>query len=91
MFKLQTSKKPEERQLARILGEQEYANLGTALRFALDQQASIRHLNRVLSGHLDLLREHCRGRELGELVLEKIEQLPPAALQADTALISSAS
>jgi tetratricopeptide (TPR) repeat protein len=80
LFQLQESNKPEERRLVQVWGELEYANLGTALRFALDQQASFVDPYRVLSGHLDHLQDHRRGRELAELVLDKLEQLPPDAL-----------
>ena len=50
---LQGSKDPQERQLGHMLVEREYANLGTALRIALDQQTSILNQYRVLSSHLD--------------------------------------
>src|SRR5262249_14951096 len=62
------------------LVEQEYANLATALRFALDQQASILDPYHVLSSHLDHLRDHARGRELDELVLDKLKRLPPEVI-----------
>jgi tetratricopeptide (TPR) repeat protein len=80
LYQLQQSNKPEERRLARMLVEQEYANLGRALRFALDQQTSMLVPYTVLSGHLDYLQDHRRGRELAELVLDKLEQLPPDAV-----------
>ncbi len=80
LYRLQISENPESRQAAQVAVEQEYANLGTALGFALDQQASILHLYAVLSEHLDGLQDHRRGRELGELVLEKAKQLLPDAL-----------
>jgi tetratricopeptide (TPR) repeat protein len=86
LFTLQQSKKPEERRLLPLLLEMEYANLGTALRFALDQQASILELCRVLSGHLNYLQESQRGRELAQLVLDKLEQLPPEALTGQRGL-----
>jgi tetratricopeptide (TPR) repeat protein len=85
LYKLQTSNEPKERQLAQILVEQEYANIGTALRLALDQQVSIRNPYIVLSRHLDNLQDHRRGRELGALVLGKLEQLPREALTAQRA------
>jgi len=80
LFGLQESNEPNERQLGQAVVELEYANLGTALRFALDQQASILGPYRALSRHLDHVKDHRRGRELGELVLSKLEQLPPEAL-----------
>jgi tetratricopeptide (TPR) repeat protein len=81
LYRLQEAKDdPAAPQLAEALIELEYANLGTALRFALDHRASIFNLNRVLSGHVDRLQDHRRGLELGELVLTRLEQLPPEAL-----------
>jgi tetratricopeptide (TPR) repeat protein len=77
---LHFSGKPEILRFAQFMIEQEYANLGMALRFALDHQASIRNLYRVLSEYLNELQDHRRGRELGELVLEKLEHLRPEAL-----------
>jgi tetratricopeptide (TPR) repeat protein len=71
---------PEERQLGQFLVEQEYANLGTALRLALDQQASILSFYLVLSRHLDRLQDDRRGLELGELVLTRLEHLPREVL-----------
>jgi tetratricopeptide (TPR) repeat protein len=80
---LQTSNEPEEGRLGQVLVLQEYANLGTALHLALDQQASILDLHVVLSSHLDHLQDHGRGRELGELVLEKLKRLPRNAFTAE--------
>lgn len=80
LSRAQTSNDPEERRLTQRQVEMEYANFGTALRFALDQQASTVFLHAVLSQHLDQLQDHRRARELGELVLEKLGQLPPKAL-----------
>ncbi|HTC02751.1 MAG TPA: tetratricopeptide repeat protein [Xanthobacteraceae bacterium] len=77
---LQESNEPTERQLGQAVVELEYANFGTALRLALDQEASIRAPYIMLSGHLDHLQDHRRGRELDELVLKKLEQLPREAL-----------
>jgi tetratricopeptide (TPR) repeat protein len=71
---------PQRRQMVHVLVEQEYANLGTALRFAFDQQASIVKPFAVLSGYLDRLQDHRRGLELGELLLTWFDQLPPQAL-----------
>jgi tetratricopeptide (TPR) repeat protein len=71
---------PQQRQVAQVLVELEYANLGTALRLALDQQESILSPYSVLSTHLDRLHDHCRGLELGDLVLARLEQLPPGSL-----------
>lgn len=79
LFRLQQSKEPMQRRRGEFLAEQEYANLGTALRFALDQHAPILEPYRVLSGHLDYLEDHRRGLALGDLVLERLEQLPPEA------------
>src|SRR5262249_14467793 len=76
LIEMQISKDPEEWQQTPFLVEQEYANLGTALRLALDQQASILNLYTVLDQHLDHLQDHRRGLELGELVLEQLERLP---------------
>jgi len=80
LLELQQSKEPEARRLAPLRAEQEYANLGTALSFALDQQASMLRSYGVLSNHLDQLQDHHRGRELAQLVLDKLEQMPGEAL-----------
>ncbi|WP_441233725.1 tetratricopeptide repeat protein [Bradyrhizobium sp. 930_D9_N1_4] len=83
---LQVSKTPEEYRLAPILVEQEYANLGIALRYALDQHASIVTPYTALSNHLDYLQDHTRGRELAELVLAKLELLPSEAITGRSAI-----
>lgn len=51
LLRLQQSNKPEDRQLAPFVVEQEYANLGTALRIALGQQASILNLFDIKVAH----------------------------------------
>jgi tetratricopeptide (TPR) repeat protein len=76
----QDSNDPQQRQLAQMLVELEYANIGTALRWALDQQQSILRPYLVLSTHLDRLQDHRRGLELGELVLTQLERVPPEAV-----------
>lgn len=83
VFQLQMSKMPEELWLGHVAVESEYANFCTALRFALEQHASILSAFRVVSNHLDRLQDHNRGRELAELVLEKLEQLAPEALTGE--------
>ena len=81
---LQDSKDdPQQRRVAQLLVELEYANLGTALRLALGQQQSILSPYSVLSSHLDRLRDHRRGLELGDLVLTRLEQLPPESLSGE--------
>jgi len=70
---------PQHRRAAQVLVEMEYANLGTALRLALDQQALILNPYTALSTHLSRLQDHRRGLELGDLVLARLEQMPRAA------------
>jgi hypothetical protein len=89
--RLQTSNKPEERQVAQVLVEHEYANLGTALRFALDQQASTLDPYRVLSHHLDQLQDHRRGRELLNWCWGRLNNCRPRLSQGNAASSSSAS
>jgi tetratricopeptide (TPR) repeat protein len=86
---LQHSNQPEHLQAAQDAIEQEYANLGTALHLALDQQASIIGFYAVLSSHLERLQDHRRALELGELVLAHLERLPKDAItgQRDAELL----
>jgi tetratricopeptide (TPR) repeat protein len=76
LSQLQRAKEPEQRKLGFFLVEQEYTNLGTALRLALDQDESILGPYTVLSGHLDVLQDQRRGLELGETVLQALERRP---------------
>ena len=75
----QQAKEPKQRRLAQFLVEQEYSNLGTALRLALEQEGTLESY-RVLSQHLDALQDHRRGLELGQMVLHVLESLPETKL-----------
>jgi tetratricopeptide (TPR) repeat protein len=83
LFRLQNSNNIEDRQIAQVLVEYEYANLGTALRLALNQQSSIVHVYRILSTHLERRQDNRRGLELGELVLEKLKYVQCNAVTAE--------
>jgi tetratricopeptide (TPR) repeat protein len=71
--KLLNSKDPQLRQVGQIFASLEYENLMTALKLALEAQASIYNLCGSLSHYLDAAQDQRRGLELGQMVLAHLE------------------
>ncbi|MDM8524704.1 NB-ARC domain-containing protein [Desulfococcaceae bacterium HSG8] len=69
---LMESDKANENKLRQILIEPEYENLLTALKFSLDARVSVINIYTVLSFYPDN-GKHELGLELGNMVLEKLE------------------
>jgi tetratricopeptide (TPR) repeat protein len=81
LYQLLKSKDPQERQMGIILVRQEYENLMTALKLALDAQISVLNIYKTLSSYLDVTQEHTRGLDLGTNVLKRLEMYSPEKLE----------
>jgi tetratricopeptide (TPR) repeat protein len=64
---------PKEKQLGMVVVHQEYENLMTALKLALNDQVSILKPYRALSSYLDATQDLSRGLNMGMTVLKYLE------------------
>ncbi len=80
LYKLLDSKDPQERQAGQILTTLEYENLVTALNLALADQVSILNPYLALSTYLDTTQDQRRGLDLGQTVLNHLEDYPADTL-----------
>jgi tetratricopeptide (TPR) repeat protein len=83
VYTLFESKKPEERQAAVVLAEQEYENIFTALEMCLERQKSIFYTYLCLSSYIDVTQDHKRGLRLGKMVLKTLEDYPVDLLEGE--------
>jgi tetratricopeptide (TPR) repeat protein len=82
LYGLMDSKQPQEKQLGLAFARLEYENLYHALQLALAAQSTILNPYAALSLFIDATHQEQRGLELGELVLQQMENYPAAALQS---------
>ena len=81
LFLLMNSKEPQEKQIGQYFTGLEYENLSFALQLALAAQVSIRNLYVPLSRYISIQQTHQQGLELGEWVLQQLDNYPPTLLQ----------
>src|SRR6266851_3264737 len=76
------SKDPQEQHKGRVLTQMEYENLTTAVKLALAAWTQIIMPYIALDGYLDIIHVSQRGLELGQMVLERLQDYP-AELRTD--------
>ncbi|HBE27197.1 MAG TPA: Tfp pilus assembly protein PilF [Ktedonobacter sp.] len=76
LYDLLQSKNPQDRHKGRVLTQLEYENLTTALKLALAAQTRIIEPYTALDGYLDVIYDSQRGLELGQMVLERLQDYP---------------
>jgi tetratricopeptide (TPR) repeat protein len=76
LHNLLQSKDPQERNKGQALVRLEYENLTTAVKLALAAQTWIIEPYIALDGYLDIIHDPQRGLELGQMVLERLQDYP---------------
>ena len=81
LYRLMESKDPQETQIGQYFTELEYENLSLALQLALTAQVYSFNPYLALSAYINSQQAQEQGLELGERVLQSLENYPPTLLR----------